>query len=105
MPCCPMDDNYPCMVEISEGGIDYTNPDALVEKYDGEFETFNTATEAVNKGLEILKQWKKDCPDKRIGIGIGYTGGNTMPFEPCNEKKILKLAKQIDKEEQMLVFQ
>ncbi len=48
------------IVEISEGELDYTNPDALVEKYPGEFETFDNPIEAVNTAIEICKSWRND---------------------------------------------
>jgi len=36
------------MVEISDGGFDYVNPDMLSEKYPGEGETFIDPRDAVN---------------------------------------------------------
>lgn len=69
------------VVEISSGGIDYTNPGALCKKYSGEFEEFNNPQEAVEAGIRIAQQWKKDSPDKDILIGSGCTAGMTMPFD------------------------
>lgn len=73
------------VVEISEGGIDYTNPDALFPKYPGEFEEFNDPVKAVNVAIEICRSWRKDNQHK-AKIGIGATGGMTMPFEPTSFK-------------------
>ena len=69
------------VVEISQGGIDYTNPDALAEKYPGEFEEFEDPREAVKTAIKIAQQWQKDCPDKTILIDHGATAGMTMPFD------------------------
>lgn len=68
------------IVEISRGGIDYTNPDALVQKYPGELETFADPREAVTTALAIAKAWQADA-GRSIAIGHGGTGGMTMPFE------------------------
>ena len=38
------------VVEISAGGFDYTNPDALVAKYPGEFGEFCDPREALKNG-------------------------------------------------------
>ena len=74
------------VVEVSLGGIDYTNPDALSEKYPGEFEEFNNPVEAVEAAIGICRAWRKDGTPK-ARIGIGYTGGATMPFETCTYKQ------------------
>lgn len=68
------------MVEVSEGGIDYTNPDALVAKYPGEFQEFRDPREAVETAIKICQAWRKDG-EPRAEIGIGATGGCTMPFD------------------------
>jgi hypothetical protein len=41
------------IVEVSVGGIDYTNPDAYSPVYSGELEEFGLAVEAVKVALEI----------------------------------------------------
>lgn len=69
------------IVEISAGGLDYTNPGALSAKYPGEFQTFNSKVEAIKTGIEIALAWQKDHPEKTIYIGTGGTGGMTMPFD------------------------
>jgi len=74
------------VVEVSLGGIDYTNPDALSEKYPGEFEEFNNPVEAVEAVIGICRAWRKDGTPK-ARVGIGYTGGSTMPFETCTYKQ------------------
>jgi hypothetical protein len=88
------------VVEISAGGIDYTNPDALAERYPGEFETFVGLTPAVEAAIEIAEAWKKDTT-RKIFIGIGSTGGYTMPFDglsacKTNYKKLLREARKHD---------
>ena len=68
------------VVEVSGGGLDYTNPDALVAKYPGEFETYDDPREAVNVAIAICEAWRKDDePDAQMGYGA--TGGMTMPFD------------------------
>ena len=69
------------IVEVSEGGIDYCNPDALCAKYKGEFQEFADPREAVETAIEIVRAWRKDST-KRISIGVGSTAGMTMPFSP-----------------------
>ncbi len=69
------------VVEISSGGIDYCNPDALCKRYPGEFEEFDNPQEAVEAGIRIAQQWRDDCPELTILIGSGATGGDTMPFD------------------------
>jgi len=74
------------VVEVSAGGPDYTNPDALVARYPGEFETFADPREAVKVAIAICRAWRKDG-EKRASVGVGATGGMTMPFEPCTFKE------------------
>ena len=80
------------VVEISQGGWDYINPDALCEKYPGEFEEFKDPREAVKTAIAIATQWQKDEPAQKIGIGAGYTGGYTMPFESQGINELKKWA-------------
>lgn len=70
-----------CVVEISSGGRDYTNPDGLVPQYPGEFEEFEDPREAVEKAIAIAKAWQRDQPDEHVLIDHGATGGFTMPFD------------------------
>lgn len=69
------------VVEVSSGGIDYCNPDALCAKYAGEFETFSDPRKAVETAIDIVRAWRKDSRT-RVSIGIGCTHGFTLPFSP-----------------------
>jgi hypothetical protein len=86
----PTGDN---VVEISAGGIDYTNPDALVQKYPGEFEEFTDPREAAKTAIEICRAWRRDG-EKKACVGIGATGGMTMPFECSNFKAVRAWSEQ-----------
>ena len=71
------------VVEVSAGGLDYTNPDALCQKYPGEFDTYDDPREAVETAIAICEAWQQDgAPDAEVGYGA--TGGMTMPFDPCS---------------------
>jgi hypothetical protein len=88
-------------VEINQGGLDYCNPGALVGKYPGEFEVFEGMTPAVEAGIRVYKSWKADCPDEEIGIAVGNTGGDTLPFDgeeltPEHEESMLVAARKFD---------
>lgn len=76
------------VVEISSGGLNYTNPDALVAKYPGEFEEFTDPREAAETALEIAESWRADCPGVEIGVAYGSTGGYTLPFSPCGVEEL-----------------
>ena len=82
------------VVEISEGGWDYINPDALAGKYPGEFEEYKDPREALETAIAVAKRWKEDEPRLEIGIGAGYTGGYTMPFEPQKTDELQKWAEE-----------
>ena len=69
------------VVEVSAGGLDYTNPDALGAKYAGEFEEFADPREAVETAIQIVRDWRKDSRS-RVSIGVGCTLGMTLPFSP-----------------------
>ncbi len=79
------------IVEVSSGGIDYTNPDALVEKYQGEFETFQDPREAATTAIAICKAWRLDG-EKKAKVGHGATGGMTMPFDAGTFRELLDWA-------------
>jgi len=79
------------VVEVSSGGIDYTNPDALVKKYQGEFETFDDPREAARTAIAICKAWRQDGK-KKAKVGHGATGGMTMPFDTSTFKDLLAWA-------------
>ena len=74
------------VVEVSSGGIDYCNPDALCKRYKGEFEEFHDPREAIKVAINIAKEWQKDRTSKRIKIGTGATLGYSMPFDGENVK-------------------
>jgi hypothetical protein len=100
------------VVEVSAGGIDYCNPDALGKKYPGEFEEFVSKVAAVEAAITIAKAWQKDnppCPeladpDKRIQIATGGTGGMTMPFsgEELTEETFAALRKEAAESDEKL---
>ncbi len=69
------------IVEVTQGGIDWSGLDALVKKYPGEFEEFEGMTAAVETAIEIAKQWQKDCPNKVINIACGNTHGMGLFLE------------------------
>ena len=81
------------VVEVSAGGLDYTNPDALVACYCGEFETYDDPREAVATAIAICKAWRQDG-GKHACIGTGATGGMTMPFEPCTLREAKEWAEK-----------
>lgn len=82
------------MVEVSRGGIDYTNPDALCAKYPGEFQEYSNPVEAIETAIEIVRAWRKDIPGQRISLGIGATLGMTLPFEPITFAQAKQWAKR-----------
>ena len=82
------------MVEVSLGGIDYCNPDALGAKYHGEFKEFKDPRQAVQTAIEICRQWRKDAGKKSISLGIGATYGNTSPFESITFRQAIKWANE-----------
>lgn len=69
------------VVEIAEGGRDYTNPDALAYKYPGEFQEFHDPREAVKAAVSILGRWNAD--GGAASLAYGDTGGYTSPFDMC----------------------
>jgi len=84
------------VVEVSEGGLDYTNPDALTQQYAGEFQTFDDPEEAAEAAIQVCELWRKDSqPEAQVAHGA--TGGMTMPFEPGSYEELrgwAKLAKE-----------
>ncbi|KYC44292.1 MAG: hypothetical protein AMQ74_01991 [Candidatus Methanofastidiosum methylothiophilum] len=91
------------IVEVTRGGLDGVNPDALVEKYKGEFEQFSDPREAVKVALSIREQWSKDIeglPNEEyavasirdkvirdIAIGCGNTCGGDCPLEAISPEE------------------
>lgn len=78
-------------VEIAAGGLDYSNPDMLVEKYQGagEGQEYEDPEEAAEAAIEIHKLWSRDCPDEEIHIAHGFTGGlfKTLNYDRRQSKK------------------
>lgn len=81
------------VVEISAGGLDYCNPDALVERYSGEFCTYDDPREAVETAIAICRAWRKDGQPK-ARVGVGATLGMTIPFEACSYDAARKWAEK-----------
>lgn len=80
------------VVEVSAGGIDYVNPDALSPRYPGEFQTYDDPVEAVEAAIAICRSWRRDG-QKNARVGRGATGGMTMPFESCSFREARAWAK------------
>lgn len=68
------------IVEVSQGGIDYTNPDALCKKWQGEFEPHVGLTPAVEAAIGIAKAWQETTTDT-VYIAVGCTEGMTAEFD------------------------
>jgi len=68
------------IVEVSQGGVDYANPDALCKKWQGEFDEYTGMTAAVEAAIGIAKAWQETTTDQ-IFIGVGFTHGMTMEFD------------------------
>ena len=83
------------VVEVSEGDINYVNPDALVQRYPGEFEQFERPMEAIKTAITICRAWRKDG-QKNVKVAIGCTHGMTMPFEPTTFKKLVALGRKLE---------
>ena len=81
------------IVEVSSGGLDYTNPDALAKKYVGEFQEFTDPRDAAETAIAICKAWRKDGT-KNAKVGHGATGGGTFPFDGCTFNELLSWAKE-----------
>lgn len=91
------------IVEITAGGLDNSNADALCKKYDGEFETFTGMTPAVDTAIEIAKKWQEDDKENIIYIGYGDTHGMGLPLDEMelNEdtyKTLREVAEKHDEE-------
>ena len=59
------------VVEIASGGIDGSGPDALCQKYAGEFTVYADPREAAQTAIEIARQWRKDA-GKRLSYVSKY---------------------------------
>lgn len=80
------------VVEIAQGGRDYSNADALCKRYEGEFEEYEDPRKAVEVAVGILREWRRDLrgnkplkeDDKRGSwphLAVGCTMGFGMNFE------------------------
>lgn len=82
------------VVEVSQGGLDCTNPDALSPKYPGEFREYDDPREAVEAAIAICEAWRRDgAPDAEVGFGA--TGGMTMPFDPTSYQEARAWASRV----------
>lgn len=83
------------VVEVSGGGWDLTNPDALSPSYKhlGEFKEFDDPRAACEAAIAVANAWRKAQKGKKISVAHGHTGGMTMPFEPCTTTSLRKWAK------------
>lgn len=80
------------IVEIADGGLDYTNPDALVATYPGEMQEYQDPCEALDAAIEIARRWRADGGNPKIAAG--HTLGFTMPFEPSTEPELREWCKR-----------
>jgi hypothetical protein len=83
------------IVEISQGGIEYTNPDMLIPRYPGEGDEYEGLTAAVEAAIEVAKAWKQET-DNEVFIAVGCTYGMTAQFdaEPATEETFRYLLKE-----------
>ena len=79
------------VVEVSIGDFNYCNPGAM-----GDIEEFEFAVDAAQRAIELQEEWQQEHPDEEVFVGYGYTGGNTMPFDPDEPEELLAWAKQRD---------
>jgi len=68
------------IVEISQGGLDYTNPGALMPRWAGEGEEYLSPVQAVEVGIGIAKAWQEESKEP-IYLGMGNTHGMTGFFD------------------------
>jgi len=88
----------PLVVEIARGGLDYANADMLSDKRGpykslGCGQEYTDPREAIQAAFAIREAWirclspEADCKPR---IEVGYTGGNTLPFEEYPDDEWLK---------------
>lgn len=80
----------PLVVEIASGGMDYANADMLSDP-DGRYrklgcdQEYIDPVESLRVAFRVRKAWQKalrdEGSDETVRIEVGYTGGNTIPFE------------------------
>jgi hypothetical protein len=85
------------VVEIATPSIDYASPDMLIEKYRGEGEEYSDPIEAFQNAITVLNAWKRDEPEKEIGLTYGH-------FDSCEgePQEIEEIKKQLYKEYESL---
>ena len=83
------------VVEIAQGGRDYSGSDALGSKYKGEFEEFTDIREAVETAIQILKAWRADAKTRNIHLSLGCNQGMGMELDEIGIRAARKAAKAI----------
>jgi hypothetical protein len=75
------------MVELTEGGLDFSGPDQLVAQYPelGECRAFERPQEAALAAIKVMKAWQKDAPNEEIHVTVrsqlaGYSGMEGEPW-------------------------
>lgn len=63
-----------CAVEIAAGSKNYASPDALVEKYPGEWGEFDDPREAVATALAVRAAWMQDGRPE-VALTVTGSGG------------------------------
>ena len=81
----------PLVVEIAGGGTDYANADMLADTTDGRYrklgcdQEYTNPIDALKAAFRVRRAWEKALrevgDDSLVRIEVGYTGGNTIPFE------------------------
>lgn len=76
------------IVEVAEGGLDYSGADMLVPKWRalGEGQEYTDPREAVDAAIQIRDVWRASSGNPEIEIGVGCTMGFTLPFEPATDE-------------------
>jgi hypothetical protein len=84
------------IVEIAYGGLDFANPDMLGERWAnlGEGREYTDPREAVEAAIRVCDAWRKSG-ESRAKLGMGSTGGNTIPFEPKEYDEARKRAQEL----------
>lgn len=84
------------LVEVAQGGRDYSGSDALSARYEGEFEEFDDPREAVSVAIAIQNAWRKDSKSgNRIGLTVCNTMGMGLEGEPIRQRDAIKLATKL----------
>lgn len=80
------------VVEIAIGGLDYSNADMLVAKYNGEGDEYENPLEAAQAAIEICKAWRNDG-QKDAKVTVVNTGGYSLEGESMTFKQVLDWGK------------